>query len=190
MTDRIPLDHLTSDALDALYEQLEAAEQTESERQLATAREALASATTRAAHVEATIARVQALADRWDNALGIDKTYARALHAALAEPGPAATQTTEPAWTPPPPGDRREQLPDHLLDLIRGSIPDYTSTACVTAYTLAVAVHWSHPQRAELGQWAERMHQRCRINQKFTGQICQCFCHEAADGHASGGPDA
>ncbi|MFM9589847.1 hypothetical protein ACKI1J_15010 [Streptomyces scabiei] len=65
MTDRIPLDHLTSDALDALYEQLEAAEQTESERQLATAREALASATTRAARAEVTVARVQALADRW-----------------------------------------------------------------------------------------------------------------------------
>lgn len=61
MTDRIPLDHLTSDALDALYEQLEAAEQTESERQLARAREALASATTRAARAEAAIARVRAV---------------------------------------------------------------------------------------------------------------------------------
>lgn len=90
---------------------------------------------------------------------------------------PDGTDTTEPAWTPPPPGDTREQLPDHLLDLIRGSIPDYTSTACVTAYTLAVAVHWSHPRRAELGQWAERMHARCRINQKFTGQLCICRCH-------------
>jgi hypothetical protein len=91
---------------------------------------------------------------------------------------PDGTDTTEPAWTPPPPGDTREQLPDHLLDLIRGSIPDYTSTACVTAYTLAVAVHWSHPRRAELGQWAERMHARCRINQKFTGQLCACGCHQ------------
>ncbi|BBC35254.1 hypothetical protein SGFS_065480 [Streptomyces graminofaciens] len=91
---------------------------------------------------------------------------------------PDGTDTTEPAWTPPPPGDTREQLPDHLLDLIRGSIPDYTSTACVTAYTLAVAVHWSHPRRAELGQWAERMHARCRTNQKFTGQLCACGCHQ------------
>jgi hypothetical protein len=61
VTDRIPLDHLTSDALDALYEQLEAAEETESQRQLATAREALASATIRAARAEAAIARVRAL---------------------------------------------------------------------------------------------------------------------------------
>lgn len=65
MTDRISLDAMTSDALDALYEQLEAAEQAESQRQLATAREALASATTRAARAEAALTRVQALADRW-----------------------------------------------------------------------------------------------------------------------------
>lgn len=63
MTDRIPLDHLTSDALDALYERLEAAEQTESQRQLATAREAFASATTRAARAEAAIARVRRACD-------------------------------------------------------------------------------------------------------------------------------
>lgn len=143
--------------------------------------------------LRAAIARVRALAARIRQGAPWTANHddlADRILAALEPVGPATTQTTEPAWTPPPPGDRREQLPDHLLDLIRGSIPDYTSTACVTAYTLAVAVHWSHPQRAELGQWAERMHQRCRINQKFTGQICQCFCHEAADGHASGGPDA
>ena len=61
MSDRIPLDHLTSDALDALYERLDAAEETESQRQLATAREALASATVRAARAEAAVARVRAL---------------------------------------------------------------------------------------------------------------------------------
>lgn len=80
-------------------------------------------------------------------------------------------------WTPPPPGSTREQLPDHLLDLIRGSIPDYTSTACVTAGTLAVSVHLSHPRRAELWEHAERLHGRCRRNQKFTGQLCACRCH-------------
>lgn len=58
MTDRIPLDHLTSDQYDALYEQLEAAEDTETQRQLATAREAFASATTRAARAEAALAEV------------------------------------------------------------------------------------------------------------------------------------
>lgn len=52
MTDRIPLDDMTSDALDALYERLEAAEDTETQRQLATARKAFASATSRAARAE------------------------------------------------------------------------------------------------------------------------------------------
>ena len=63
MTDRIPLDHLTSDQYDALCEQLEAAEATEAQRQLDTAREAFASATTRAAHAEAALARVRKAID-------------------------------------------------------------------------------------------------------------------------------
>lgn len=46
--------------------------------------------TERAERAEAALARVRSLADRWDNALGIDKTYARTLRAALDEPGPAA----------------------------------------------------------------------------------------------------
>ncbi|MFK0062648.1 hypothetical protein ACIQTN_25900 [Streptomyces werraensis] len=66
MTDRHTVDSITSDALDALYEQLEAAEAGEAQRQLATAREALASATTRAARAEAALARVRALADLID----------------------------------------------------------------------------------------------------------------------------
>ncbi|MFG3276205.1 hypothetical protein [Streptomyces luteogriseus] len=57
MTDRIRLDDLTSDQLDALYELLDAAEESEAQRQLATAREALASATTRAARAEVERAR-------------------------------------------------------------------------------------------------------------------------------------
>jgi hypothetical protein len=57
VTDRIPLDHLTSDQLDALYEQLEAAEETEAQQQLATAREAFASTTARAARAEVERAR-------------------------------------------------------------------------------------------------------------------------------------
>ncbi|MFI5473172.1 hypothetical protein ACIA6D_23395 [Streptomyces cacaoi] len=50
---------ITSDALDALYEQLEAAEDSESQRQLATAREALASAATRAARAEHELAALR-----------------------------------------------------------------------------------------------------------------------------------
>lgn len=97
MTDRISLDAMTSDALDALYEQLEAAEQTESERQLATAREALASATTRAARAEAALARVNAYATRLAaQQHGVDieadnlrRAIARDITAALDQPGPA-----------------------------------------------------------------------------------------------------
>jgi uncharacterized Zn finger protein (UPF0148 family) len=48
-------------------------------------------------HAEATLARVRALADRWDNALAPDRAYARAVRAALDQPAPepAATQATE-----------------------------------------------------------------------------------------------
>jgi len=60
MTDRNTADTHNDDALDALYERLEAAEETESQRQLAAAREALASATVRAAHAEAELARLRA----------------------------------------------------------------------------------------------------------------------------------
>jgi hypothetical protein len=61
VTDRHTVNTITSNALDALYEQLEAAQETESQRQLATAREALASATTRAARAEAALASARAL---------------------------------------------------------------------------------------------------------------------------------
>lgn len=89
MTDRIPLDHLTSDALDALYEQLEAAEETESQRQLAVAREALASVTTRAARAEAALARVREVT-QWmrRNYPGLTQASSR-LAAALDGPGPS-----------------------------------------------------------------------------------------------------
>lgn len=53
MNDRHTADTITDDALDALYEQLAAAEESAAQRELATAREALASATSRAARAEA-----------------------------------------------------------------------------------------------------------------------------------------
>ncbi|MEH0542968.1 hypothetical protein QA802_07765 [Streptomyces sp. B21-105] len=67
---RIRLDDLTSDALDALYEQLETAEENESQRQLATAREALASATTRAALAEHELAALRQVARGYCPACG------------------------------------------------------------------------------------------------------------------------
>ncbi|GAA1887855.1 hypothetical protein GCM10009837_07080 [Streptomyces durmitorensis] len=78
-------------------------------------------------------------------------------------------------WTPPPPGDTREQLPDAILTLIETA--PYTSTACETAGLLAEAAAVHTDQADELGAWADRMHQRCRINHKYTGRLCGCSCH-------------
>lgn len=78
-------------------------------------------------------------------------------------------------FVPPPPGSTAEQLPDDGLTLI--DPPPYLSTACETAQLLE-QVTAEHPDRqAGLGEWARRMHDRCRINQKFTGQLCSCTHH-------------
>jgi hypothetical protein len=76
------------------------------------------------------------------------------------------------AWTPPPPGDRREQLPNHLLALIQPYLRGYTSTACQTAGYLEQAIADHPDRRVELGLWRERMLARCRTNQKYTGELC------------------
>lgn len=52
--------------------------------------------------------------------------------------------------TPPPPGDLLAKAIPERLDL-----------------------DW------ELGEWADRLHGRCRINNKFTGVGCDCGCHQA-----------
>lgn len=78
-------------------------------------------------------------------------------------------------WTPPPPGDTREQLPAHVLALI--DVPPYLSTACETAGALETAACVHRAQADELAVWQERLHARCRINNKFTGQLCGCGCH-------------
>jgi hypothetical protein len=86
-----------------------------------------------------------------------------------------------PEWTPPPPGSTREQLPDHILDIARPHLPDYLSTACQTADTVACAACYPRsgtprPQYDELRAHAERLHNRC-LNHEFTGQLCVCGCH-------------
>ena len=78
-------------------------------------------------------------------------------------------------WTPPPPGDRREQLPDHMLALI--DIPPYTSTACELAVLLAAAADERQDRADGITAWIDRLHARCRINNKFTGTLCSCPCH-------------
>ncbi|MFF8422978.1 hypothetical protein [Streptomyces sp. NPDC015680] len=64
MSDRHTVDTITSDALDALYEQIDAAQQTELARQLATCDKAFASATIRAARAEARAEQAEAAIDR------------------------------------------------------------------------------------------------------------------------------
>lgn len=61
---RHTVDTITSDALDALYEQLEATQQTELARQLDTCDKAFASATLRAARAEARAERAEAAIER------------------------------------------------------------------------------------------------------------------------------
>lgn len=79
----------------------------------------------------------------------------------------------------PPPGSRREQLPDRIVALLKPVA--YFSTACETASRLFRAAI-DHPEMAEeLGAWEKRMHQRCRLNHKFTGALCHCHCHLEGD---------
>ena len=88
------------------------------------------------------------------------------------------TGGTRPEWAPPPPGDTREQLPERLLSLV--DAPAYTSTACETARECERAADGHAEHGVELRQAAERLHGRCRINNKFTGALCGCACHGEA----------
>lgn len=74
------------------------------------------------------------------------------------------------AWTPPPPGSTAEQLPVEVLDAIRPG--PYLSTACHAAFLCET----TEPTEALTG-WSQRLHSRCRINNKFTGALCVCSCH-------------
>jgi hypothetical protein len=88
----------------------------------------------------------------------------------------AAAEIRQPA--PNPPGSTREQLPDHLINIARPHLPDYLSTACQTADVVARQATYRHPLHDELRAHAERLHDRCRLNHKFTGQLCACGCHD------------
>lgn len=106
----------------------------------------------------------------WVDAYPVDREVFEAMADAVVAALGDAT-----AWTPPPPGDRREQLPDHLLTLI--DIPPYLSTACEAAQLLEREMVKRTQQRIELGDHGDRLHSRCRINNKFTGALCHCPCH-------------
>jgi hypothetical protein len=100
-----------------------------------------------------------------------------ALYARIATLEHAALDTGQhaPAWTPPPPGSTREQLPPAVLALL----PDlpYTSTACDTAHACQTAADTHPVERPWLTAHADELHARCRLNHKFTGQMCVCACH-------------
>lgn len=104
--------------------------------------------------------------------------------AAETEPNNPRTTLDNPAasgWTPPPPGDRREQLPDAILALLPER--DYLSTACDTAQQLEQALRPTPTGSGvipNVGWYVQMLHARCRRNQKFTGQLCGCGCHPHA----------
>jgi hypothetical protein len=99
----------------------------------------------------------------------------------------AEEEHTVPMATPPP-GHWRptaERLPADILALL--PIRDYTSTACQTGHLLESDVygrarHWGLKlpdlvSLADLEEQVRRMHKRCRLNHKFTGNLCICYCH-------------
>ncbi|WP_406190163.1 hypothetical protein OH791_33595 [Streptomyces anulatus] len=75
------------------------------------------------------------------------------------------------------PGATTEQLPADVLKLL--TTRHYLSTACETGRLLDGAII-RNPDRGDLPEWRDRMHQRCRLNQKFTGELCSCPCHPQA----------
>lgn len=74
-----------------------------------------------------------------------------------------------------PPGSAQEQLPADVLALL--TTRHYLSTACETARLIDGAII-RNPNRSDLLGWRDRMHARCRLNQKFTGELCACRCHK------------
>lgn len=79
-------------------------------------------------------------------------------------------------WLPPPPGDTREQLPEHILAMLAPLT--YLSTACEVAQMCELAIGRYPEAEAELIHWATWLHKRrCRENNKYSGKLCVCPCH-------------
>lgn len=75
------------------------------------------------------------------------------------------------------PGSTAEQLPDHILALLPPA--EYTSTACDTAARLeTVAADGVREElRGEVAYWVRWLYERCRLNHKFTGELCASPSH-------------
>ena len=113
MTDRPTASTITDAQLDALYderdrlrediEECRAYEQDAHRRAADAAKFAVITCNNHdrlRKEAETALARVRSLADRWDNALAVDKTYARALRAALGDLPPDPAQPTRRAEQP------------------------------------------------------------------------------------------
>jgi hypothetical protein len=192
VSDRIPLAQHTKASLDQLYDDLDQARthaDPELHGRLTAAIAALGKSETELAGRRAANSRVRALAARirqgapWT---ANDDDIADHILRALDGPNNSRTTPDNPAtWTPPPPGDRREQLPDSILALL--DIPAYTSTACEAAKLLERQMPHAL-RRVELGDHADRLHARCRLQNKFTGKPCVCHCHQQAPAVPECGP--
>jgi hypothetical protein len=81
--------------------------------------------------------------------------------------------------TPPPPGNTREKLPDHILRMLARRM--YLSTACEMAQACESAVLRYPDNSEELAYWGNWLHEkRCRLNNKFSDAPCCCPCHKDA----------
>lgn len=146
------------------------------------------------AGTRAAVARAENLRDKWLAWPNNDMHYAAGLMLKVYLDGTAYgsdeprpdTAPTDPTAEQPArttaknaPGSTAEQLPDHILALIHA--PSYVSTACDTAYALALPGHSraNTGRRDEINEWVGRLHSRCRRNHKFTGVLCGCGCHTA-----------
>ncbi|MEU1497315.1 hypothetical protein [Streptomyces sp. NPDC005732] len=80
------------------------------------------------------------------------------------------------AWTPPPPGDRREQLPDGILRLLPPGA--YLCDPCQTARSLHAIALGKADETAglDLDRHQKRLHGQCQIVQPWTGLGCRCKC--------------
>ena len=75
-----------------------------------------------------------------------------------------------------PPGSTQEQLPADVLALLPRR--SYLSTACEVARLLEGAAIANPERAAELREWRDRMQQRCRLNNKYTGALCTGSYHK------------
>lgn len=197
MTDRKTASTITDAELDELYADLARYEEVlgEMNENAVAAAKQLAATEQRADKAEAALAAVQRAArgiGAWGVLQAADKTLQQQpSHRFTARPVDPemeriATQRAEQAAAKHeraaeqlaalnPSGSTREQLPTDILAAI--TVPPYLSTACQTAGACETAAGTHRTERPWLAAHAEELHDRCRLNHKFTGQLCTCSCH-------------